>query len=106
MMTGCLFFRTKGVDADTSLNVTLLGERFTLSCKSEDRDALEAAVATVRELLAKMLAANPALTAQQAALLVAVRAVSQSAERREEVSDFEKALTSRVERLEKLLRQR
>lgn len=53
-----------------------------------------------------MLAANPALTAQQAALLVAVRAVSQSAERREEVSDFEKALTSRVERLEKLLRQR
>ncbi len=90
-------------DNKVTVTCSLLGESFTLSCPKEDEADLRGAIALFKDLLAKLLLASPNLTPQQAAILTALKALSQKKEIERGSSPFLAEVEKKLSELEAVM---
>lgn len=90
-------------DPNTSVQVSLLGENFSLRCHKAQAESLQRAVAKTQELTSKILKSNPSLTPQQAAIIAAIETQSQLQRHMELSSPFHEKAMQLIHRIKRNL---
>lgn len=86
------------------VSCSILGQSFTLSCDPKSKGDLEKAISVLQTEAAQLLKHNPNLSPQQAAILTALKALTEKSAIEAGSSPFLEAVDERLSRMERLVK--
>lgn len=86
-----------------TVKCSILGENFTLSCNKDDEVHLRDAIKSLQESAKVLLNANPNLSPQQAAILTALKALTQKKQLEHASAPFLRILEEQLDVIESVI---